>query len=50
MNICSPLGWWIVRPPSTRVPSALAGIMTFLIRTFAKVPRVMTRSFPRRLP
>src|SRR5262249_16792153 len=35
---------YLVRPPS--VP----GTIRFLIRTFAKVPRVITKSFPRREP
>ena len=34
----------LVNPPST------PGTMRFLMRTLAKVPRVMTRSLPRREP
>ena len=31
-------------------PPSVPGTIRFLIRTFANVPRVMTRSFPRREP
>src|SRR2546430_7515924 len=47
IDICSPsapLEKYFVTPPS--VP----GTIRFLIRTLANVPRVMTRSFPRREP
>ena len=39
-----------VTPPSTREPSAFGGSMRFLMRTLAKVPRIMTSWLPRRLP
>ena len=44
MSIVSPLGWCRVTPPS--VP----GTIRFLMRTLANVPRVITRSLPRREP
>ena len=37
-------GWRLVTPPS------MPGTMRFLMRTLAKVPRVITRSLPRREP
>ncbi len=39
-----PSGWSSVSPPST--PASIR----FLILTLANVPRVITRSFPRREP
>jgi hypothetical protein len=50
MNICSPLGWNSVRPPSSREPSGFGGIIRFLMRTLAKVPRIITSWLPRRAP
>src|SRR3979409_796602 len=48
MYICSPEGWNSVSPPSTREPSAFGGSMRFLMRTLAKVPRIITSWLPRR--
>src|SRR6516164_3742124 len=50
MNIFSPEGWKIVTPPSSREPSAPGGIIRFLIRTLANVPRIITSWWPRREP
>jgi hypothetical protein len=41
IDICSPEGWNSVSPPSKRLPSGPGGIMRFLMRTLAKVPRIM---------
>ena len=43
-TVSTPAGWYFVTPPS--VPGAIK----FLMRTLAKVPRVITRSLPRREP
>ena len=46
-----PLSCWnSVRPPSSRAPSAAAGSIRFLMRTLAKVPRIITSWLPRRAP
>ena len=44
MDIRSPLGRWVVTPPST------PGTSWFFSRMLANVPRTMTRSLPRRAP
>ncbi len=50
MNIFSPDGWNSVTPPSSREPLASGGIIRFLMRTLAKVPRIITSWLPRREP
>src|SRR3954463_16386710 len=50
MNIFSPLGWNSVTPPSSREPSEPGGIIRFLMRTFANVPRIITSWLPGRDP
>ncbi|CFN64336.1 Uncharacterised protein [Bordetella pertussis] len=44
------MGWNSVSPPSKRLPSGRAGIMRFLMRTLANVPRIMISWLPRREP
>ena len=44
IDMTSPLSWWQVTPPS------IPGVRRFLMRTFAKVPRIITSWLPRRLP
>ena len=44
IDITSPLSWWQVTPPS------IPGVRRFLMRTLAKVPRIITSWLPRRLP
>ena len=44
LDITSPVGRYFVTPPS------MSGVRKLRIRIFAKVPRVMTRSLPRRAP
>jgi hypothetical protein len=53
MNIFSVLpcaSRYSVTPPSSREPSARGGIIRFLMRTLAKVPRIITSWLPRRAP
>src|SRR3954449_1801750 len=50
MNIFPPDGWNSVTPPSSREPSGPGGIIRFLMRTLAKVPRIITSWWPRREP
>src|SRR6185295_14047329 len=45
-----PDGWNSVTPPSSREPSGPGGIIRFLIRTLANVPRIITSWLPRREP
>ena len=42
--------WYSVTPPSSRLPSGCGGIIRFLMRTLAKVPRTITSWLPRRAP
>ena len=53
MNIFSVLpcaSRYSVTPPSSREPSGSGGIIRFLMRTLAKVPRIITSWLPRRAP
>ena len=50
MNIFSLPGWNSVSPPSSREPFSSGGSIRFLMRTLAKVPRIITSWLPRREP